>query len=290
VDFYATSQRTALAYRSAARQNKCLARAAVIHELGSGTAAVEELARHREFAPVVLSHTDDVRPDLTDPRVRKAFSGAFHLLFTGAASHPDQVVQWVLSVGISRKGRLHVVKVDDLEAVQVSQLLARVCSALGPDGDRASIIDAYLSGDTLVVLGPAGRILRVPVSQVPALVDQPPEVLRNFEIDPDGSFVYWPGLDVHLGWEQFRQAAEPDELLKARQRSDAFNERYGAAIRRVRKAAGVSQSRVEGLTDRQLRRIEQGVCRATIAAIRALARAHGLDANTYMEKVAEAIL
>ena len=49
------------------------------------------------------------------------------------------------------------------------------------------------------------------------------------------------------------------------------------------------QSRVEGLTERQLRRIEQGECRATAAAITALAKAHGLDANDYMERLTQAM-
>jgi Protein of unknown function (DUF2442) len=135
----------------------------------------------------------------------------------------------------------------------------------------------------------APRMLHVPVSSVPALRDQSSAVLRNFEIDPDGSFIYWPELDVHLGWKQFLQAVDPTALWRAQQRSAVFNKRYGAAIRRVREAAGILQSKVEGLTERQLRRIEQGECRATTAAITALAKAHSLDANAYMERLTKAV-
>ena len=49
------------------------------------------------------------------------------------------------STNIRSESRLHVVKVDDLEAPQVSQLLGRVCFALRRDGMRGSIIDAYLT-------------------------------------------------------------------------------------------------------------------------------------------------
>ena len=45
---------------------------------------------------------------------------------------------------------------------------------------------------------------------------------------------------------------------------------------------------MDGLTDRQLRRIEHGECRTTVAAIKALAQAHGLDVN-YMEKLTRAM-
>jgi hypothetical protein len=50
------------------------------------------------------------------------------------------------------------------------------------------------------------------------------------------------------------------------------------------------QSRVDGLTERQLRRVEQGECRGTAAAITALAKAHGLRADVYiyMERLAQA--
>ena len=68
-------------------------------------------------------------------------------------------------------------------------------------------------------------MLHVPVGSVPALREQPRAVLGNFEIDPDGSFIRWPDLDVHLGWNQFLQAADPAELRKAQQRSAGFNER-----------------------------------------------------------------
>lgn len=151
------------------------------------------------------------------------------------------------------------------------------------------IIDAYLTGDVLFVRGPKHRMLHVPVTAIPALKGQSRAKLRNFEIDPDGSFLYWPDLDVHLGWHQFLQAVDPEELRKARQRTEGYNTRYGAAIRRVREKAGLSQSKIEGLTERQLRRIEQGECRATRSALDALAKAHGLDTNAYMEQLAIAM-
>jgi uncharacterized protein DUF2442 len=289
VGFYSTSPRIAHAYRSAVKRNKSLARLAVLHELGHAAAAHEVLRHAQGFETVVLSHADDDQFVLTDSRIEPVVSGAFHLLFTEPATHPDQVAQWMRATNIRSENRLHVIKVDDLEAPQVSQLLGRVCSALGPDGSRGSIIDAYLAGEMLLVRGPGHRMLHVPVSSVPTLRGQPPAVLRNFEIDPDGSFIYWPDLDVHLGWNQLLQVVAPAELRKAQQRSADFNERYGAAIRRVREAAGILQSRVEGLTERQIRRIEQGECRATSAAIVALANAHGLDANAYMERLTKAM-
>jgi hypothetical protein len=162
---------------------------------------------------------------------------------------------------------------------------------LGPDGDgnRDRIIDAYIVGDRLHVRGPRHRMLHVPLDSISALKGQPEAAVRNFVIDPDGSFLYWPDLDAHLGWNQFLYAVDPAEVRKAQQRSAGFNERYGLAIRKVREAAGIKQSNVDGLTERQLRRIERGECRATTAALAALAKAHGLHTNAYMELLAKAM-
>ncbi|OWK39150.1 DUF2442 domain-containing protein [Fimbriiglobus ruber] len=287
VAFYTASARLAHAYRSAARRNKTLARCAELRELGG--AAQSHVAGHHALQNVVLSHADDDHFVLTNPRVEPVVTGAFHVLFTGPATHPDQVAQWMRTTNIRSENRLHVINADDLEGAQVSQLLGRICSALGGDGDRGSIIDAYFTGGSLTVRGPGHRMLHVPADSVPALKGHPPQVLRNFEIDPDGSFLYWPALDVHLGWNQFLQAVDPAEFRSAQQRSSGFNKRYGAAIRKIREDAGVAQSKVVGLTDRKLRRIEHGECRATTTALAALARAHGLNANEYLEKLAKAM-
>ena len=202
------------------------------------------------------------------------------MLFTEPATHPDQVAQWMRTTKIRSENRLHVVRVEDLEAPQVSDLLGRVCYALGRDGSRGSIIDAYLAGDSLLVRGPKHRMLHVPTDKLSSLRSQPRDVLRNFRIDRDGSFIHWPDINVHLDWNQFLQAVEPAELHKAQQRSSGFNRRYGAAIRKLR-AQGIPQANVEGITERQLRRIEQGECRATMNALRDPAKAHGLDVNIY---------
>jgi hypothetical protein len=171
----------------------------------------------------------------------------------------------------------------------MSELLGRVCSAFRPENPRGNIVDAYLSGNVLLVRGPKHRMLHVPTASVSALQAHPRAVLQNFRIDPDGSFIHWPEIDVHLGWNQFLQAVNPAELQKAQQRSANFNRRYGAAIRKLREEAGIPQGTVEGITERQLRRIEQGECRATTRALAALAKAHNLPVGAYMDALAKAM-
>ena len=281
VEFFATT-RLAHVFRCAAKRNKQLARLGAIHEFGRISSYNKLLGRLHELEIVVLSHADDNYMDLTRSEFEPIVSGAFHLLFTEPGTHPEQVAQWIRTTNIRAENRLHVVRVDDLEAPQVSELLGRVCSAVSPQQSRGNIVDICLSGDAILVRGPKHRMLHVPVASLSCLKGQPRNVLLNFQIDPDGSFVYWPELDIHLGWNQFLQAVDPEEHKKAQQKSTGFNIRYGAAIRTLREEAKLKQSSIEGLTDRQLRRIEQGECRATSQALTALANAHGLDLNQYM--------
>jgi len=283
VDFFATSPRLATAARNAAKQNKALARSSAVHELGHAIKISKDVT---QLHSVMLSHADDDHLLLGDPRMQHVVAKAFHLLFTEPGTHPDQIAQWMRGTNIRSENRLHICRVENLDAPQVSELLGRVCNAFEPGESQGNIVDAYLRGNILFVRGPQQRMLHVPIASLPALRNLAPEVLRDFRIDPDGSFIHWPVPDVHLGWNQFLQATDPLELHKAQQRSDDFNHRYGAAIRKLREKAGILQTKVEGLTERQLRRIEQGECRATTNALRHISKAHGLSMNEYMEKIA----
>jgi len=55
----------------------------------------------------------------------------------------------------------------------------------------------------------------------------------------------------------------------------------------LRKEKGLRQSDIEGLTARQIGRIENGQCRATLSALQKLAKAHNMSVNEYMEKLSK---
>jgi hypothetical protein len=297
VCFVFASMRLLRAFRAAARSDRRLSRSVDAYDIlavlrGSNRRFVERI----ESAPLlVLSHADEAPSAFTRENLRPMFARAFHLLVTDPRTHPDMVAQWIRTSGIRSAERLHVVNVDDLgsprdgyRSAEVAQLLFRLALALALDEPAAScrIVDAYLTDVTLHVRGPGYRMLHVPLVGLPEFQGQSLSAYRDFEIDPDGSYIYWPRLDVHMGWNQFLQAVDPDELRRSQQKSDEFNKRYGAAIRAVREAQGLRQSEIDGLTERQLRRIEQGECRATSSALTALAKAHGLATNAYLDNLA----
>ncbi len=128
--------------------------------------------------------------------------------------------------------------------------------------------------------------LRVPLEKLSVLQGHRREKLENFEIDEDGAFIYWPDLDIHLGWEQLEQAVDERAYLKAKQQSEAFNKTYGIAIRELREKSELRQSDIKELTPRQVGRIERGECRATHNALSKFAKAHEISISDYMNKLA----
>jgi transcriptional regulator with XRE-family HTH domain len=82
-----------------------------------------------------------------------------------------------------------------------------------------------------------------------------------------------------------RDAVDKAASLKAKQQTGAFNKAYGSAIRKLRREKGLHQSDVEGLTARQMGRIESGE-RATLSALQKLAGSYGMSVNEYMDELA----
>lgn len=195
---------------------------------------------------------------------------------------PDRLA----SLGVRDPARVHVHTTKNTDDAE--EFVARLVTAFESEQSDPRIVDAYWLGDSFVVVGsPHLTKMLVAVHDIPALRDKDREALENFEIDEDGSFVYWPFFDIHLGWEQFAQIADPKHFLSAKQESADFNRRYGASIRKLREAARLSQTEIPELTARQVGRIERGECRATHKALTKLARAQGLPLPDYLSRLAD---
>jgi hypothetical protein len=181
--------------------------------------------------------------------------------------------------------RLHIAREGSADAVE--RLVYRVAVGLIRRDGHAQIADAWLEEGRLVVLSSTFERMNVPLAKLSKLLGDEPRQIADFEIDDDGSFVYWPHADVHLGWEHFLRLVDPAAALAGRQKQAEFNRRYGAAIRAVREERGLKQSDVPGITARHLRRVEYGETPATRSTLTALARAHGLSLEDYLGAVAK---
>lgn len=77
--------------------------------------------------------------------------------------------------------------------------------------------------------------------------------------------------------------------MATRAKTERYDKRNGTAIRAIREAHGLKQPDVPGITDRQLRRVELGQQSATKGTLEALAKAHSLSLEEYVERVAKAV-
>lgn len=195
----------------------------------------------------------------------------------------DAVFHSLLDLMVRKWERFYVA--DDTDQDQTQKLLWRLFLGLGSEEGK-TILNATIEGDCLNVVSSDFDKLVVPFSKLKELLRSSDDRLRNIEIDEDGSFVFWPELDVHMGWEQFHQLLDPPTALRAKQRSGEFNHRYGRAIRSLRESKGLRQTDIEGLTARQVSRIENGESRATPSTIQKFAKAHGLTPSRFMAAVA----
>jgi hypothetical protein len=235
---------------------------------------------------VVAWRLKDITPEAVK-RFRKklASKGTFtaHVLFKGNLP-ARAVADRIALLDVRDEKRLLFTGED--EDVFAARLLAVLYEA----SDENGIVDAWWEEDTLVVASATKKgfkRLRVALDKLPVLQGMTKAQRDQFEIDEDGAFIYWPSHDIHLGWEQFGNAVDKAARLKIQQETVAFNQAYGAAIKGLRKESDLRQSDIQGLTARQVGRIEAGECRATLSAIRKFASAHKMDTSEYMDELAK---
>ena len=162
-----------------------------------------------------------------------------------------------------------------------------VARALQEKASPTAIIRAYWDGAELRVLNAALNEIAVPMERLLGVKHLRAGHLKNIEIDLGD--LHFPAPDIHLDWDALCELVDPAAALRAKQESDEFNRRYGAAIRAIRVKHGVRQSDVAGLSERQINRIEGGEQRATSKALAKLAAAHGIAIEDYLAAVADSM-
>lgn len=243
-------------------------------------------ALHRIF----IAYSHDLDDSFVEMFRNKATQESRLLIFNEGIS-TDFLLSKILNLQIRKPERCYVIeaKVGIGKSYACFHALQRLFVTLESNEEQDRIFDATIEKDTLRVVSPKFLRLEVPLSQIPQFKAAKPAEVQNFEIDEDGSFVYWPDLDVHLGWRQLQQLINPQAALKASQKSEEFNKRYGKAVQKLREAADLNRSDIPGLSEKQLGRIEKGDCRLTTNAIEALAKAHKINPNEYMKKLAQTL-
>lgn len=226
------------------------------------------------FDTVIISRMRDIG---RLPHHAEGHSNAKHLVFL--ESFPVEAIADRLSqLNVRNPSRLHIAQGDD-----ASGLLTRM---IGPTRQRHRILDSWVEDGELVLIAPAFERLRVPLAKLSPFLGSNEKQIREFEIDRDGSFLFWPHANAHMGWAQLQDLVDPTLRIKADQERGAFNKQYGNAIRAFREECKLPQTSVMGIADRTLRRVERGEAAASRATLAALAEAHQLELRDYMKQLA----
>ncbi len=163
---------------------------------------------------------------------------------------------------------------------------SRVLNAWRIGAQTELIADAVALPESLLALSCAMERLEVPWSEIPPLADLECDQRGAFEISSDGSYIHWPESDVHLDLEALRVVVDPEAKERARLDRLRHAQRFGEAVVALRKAKGLRQQDIEGVTDRQMRRIEAGEVFPRLATLDKLAAAHAMTRAAYLDELA----
>ncbi len=161
----------------------------------------------------------------------------------------------------------------------------RVLAAWLRNAQAELIARATVADDRLIVVSCEPKMYEVRFDQMPALKRIAPQQRGNFEIAEDGSFIWWPSEDIHLDLDAIRTVTDTAWRKKAERLRRVHGREYGAAIATVRREHALRQTDIPGVSERQLRRIEESGAVA-VRTMEQLASAHGIALADYLDELA----
>lgn len=167
------------------------------------------------------------------------------------------------------------------------QAIRRLALARKAGAERKLIASASVEDGKLVVWSCEPRRYEIPVSEVPALAKLRESALLKFAVSSSGSRIHWPDGDIDINLDTILERADPKvrKSHEIQRRNEAA--RYGGAIRKVREEKGLKQSDVPGLSERQVRRLEDGDVVPHASTLEKLATAHGMLVDDYLKALAK---
>jgi hypothetical protein len=169
------------------------------------------------------------------------------------------------------------------------EVAKRIKSAWEWSAEDELIAIASTSEDSLFVMGCDLKTWEISFKSLPCFNQVSPSERSNFEIDEDGSYLYWKNVDLHLDLEDCKAAVDPEFKAQLLAEKQEYGKSFGRAIAIVRKAHKLNQDGIDGISDRHLRRIENEGQQPTLDVLKKLAKAHGINLENYLAKVNEVI-
>jgi len=174
----------------------------------------------------------------------------------------------------------------EIEPISVStnEELIRVVNAIEKDSGDVIIRDAKVSGSTLFVTNCVGHVLEVDVKSIGALKDLGNE-LAKFKIQKYGLYISWLDGKIEMDYEGLRYLVDAD--FRREQDRKALNRfsGYGEAIAALRMKHKIKQSEIKDYDSRHIRRVEKNEQPLNTKLLIALAKAHGLSYEAYVQEL-----
>jgi hypothetical protein len=217
--------------------------------------------------------------------------GGIELISRIQSLHKGMAVVILASKGaeIMLLQNLAVVSTPDYPAFFVAPdeaTLTRIFRAHRAGAEKVLIASARITDDELWVWSCEPKLYRCPVSALPPLREMPAAEVARFEVSESGSRLHWHHGDIDLTLESIQAVVDPAVRAKQERQYRLDAQRYAKAIRLLREKLGLSQSAITGLSDRAVRRIEQGERIPHSSTLEKLAKAHGMSVNQYMSELA----
>lgn len=165
------------------------------------------------------------------------------------------------------------------------EVIERIRSAWEMEAEDKLIATANVENSYLYVMNCGLRTWKIPFDSIPALEYISINERPNFEIDEDGSFLYWESADVHIDLEALQAAVDPELRNQLIFEKINYSESFCRAIAVIRKSRNLTQEDIPKVSSRHVRRIEKGSI-PKLETLKHFAEAHGLDLNSYLEEIA----
>lgn len=213
-----------------------------------------------------------------DQLLQQSYDTPFVLVDTKANPFKDYLTRETL-IRWAANPRFYLA--PDVDAVR------RMIKARALGAEQRLIASATVDDGNLIVWSCEPKQYMISVEDIPALAKMSARDLEKFEVSETGSRLHWPKGDVDLDLEAVRYFADP----RSRQEQDRLRREtassYSKAIKAFRLAEGLKQSEIEGLTERQVRRIERGESMPHSSSLKKLAAAHGISVEEYLAELAK---
>src|SRR5258708_32867434 len=185
----------------------------------------ERFLQANELGYLLLAFPDDVDDGFAEA-FRERAAPHTKLLLLDDSRFSDRILSRLIDLQIRSCHRVYIVDSHSLLRDEskweelLRSFLGRLSASLESNNDR--IFDAHIEDGILRVVSPDFQRLEVPISKIEELAKADKRTLEHFEIVDDGSYIYCPDLDLHLGWHKLLHVVNPDAVSKSIHKYSAY--------------------------------------------------------------------